>query len=354
MLCVRLDATGDVLMTTPAIRAVKQASPLRRVTLLTSPAGAAVAPLVPEIDDVLVHEASWMKAGTPDADGACERALVALLRAARFDAAVLFTVYSQSPLPAALLCRLADVPLRAAHCRENPYRLLTDWIPEREPHALVRHEVRRQLDLVAHVGCHTRDETLSLRVPPRALAAARARLRARRVASRWIALHPGASAPSRRYPEESFAAVVRLLVADGHDVVLVGGREERALAHRVRHAAHGGARVHVFAGDTDLAELAALLWQAPLLIANNSGPVHVAAAVGTPVVVLYALTNPQHGPWMVPQRVLSHEVSCKYCYKSVCPEGHHDCLRAIAPESVLDAARALLDPGSAARHAMPA
>ena len=78
------------------------------------------------------------------------------------------------------------------------------------------------------------------------------------------------------------------------------------------------------------------------LIAKNTGPVHIAAAVGTPVVELYALTNPQHTPWAVPHRVLSHHVACKYCYKSICPEGHHDCLRRIPPADVVAAARSLL------------
>ena len=72
-------------------------------------------------------------------------------------------------------------------------------------------------------------------------------------------------------------------------------------------------------------------------MANNTGPVHIAAAVGTPVVDLYALTNPQHTPWGVPNRVLFHDVPCKYCYKSVCPQGHHDCLRLVRPEDVVTA-----------------
>src|SRR5205823_14157314 len=91
----------------------------------------------------------------------------------------------------------------------------------------------------------------------------------------------------------------------------------------------------------DLAELAALISLAPVLIANNTGPVHVAAALGTPVVDLYALTNPQHTPWAVPNRVLNHDVPCKYCYKSVCPQGHHNCLRLVTPPAVAQAAREL-------------
>jgi ADP-heptose:LPS heptosyltransferase len=79
-----------------------------------------------------------------------------------------------------------------------------------------------------------------------------------------------------------------------------------------------------------------------VLIANNSGPVHLAAAVGTPVVDLYALTNPQHTPWGVPSRVLSHDVPCRNCFKSICPYGHNDCLRRISPSAVVRAALELL------------
>jgi ADP-heptose:LPS heptosyltransferase len=80
-----------------------------------------------------------------------------------------------------------------------------------------------------------------------------------------------------------------------------------------------------------------------VLITNNTGPAHIAAAVGTPVVDVYALTNPQHTPWRVSSRVLSFDVPCKNCFKSVCPHGHNDCLRRIEPEAVARAAFELLD-----------
>jgi ADP-heptose:LPS heptosyltransferase len=101
-----------------------------------------------------------------------------------------------------------------------------------------------------------------------------------------------------------------------------------------------------FAGVLDLPHLAALLAVAPVFIGNNSGPAHLAAAVGTPVVDLYALTNLQHAPWGVPSRVLAHDVPCKGCRKSICPLGHHACLRGVPPVSVVAAALALLDPVS--------
>jgi ADP-heptose:LPS heptosyltransferase len=84
------------------------------------------------------------------------------------------------------------------------------------------------------------------------------------------------------------------------------------------------------------------LSRARVLISNNTGAVHVAAAVGTAVVDLYALTNPQHTPWQVPSRVLFHDVACKFCYKSTCPQEHHDCLRLVTPDEIVSAAVNLL------------
>jgi lipopolysaccharide heptosyltransferase II len=332
VLAVRLDAIGDVLMTTPALRALKAVEGTR-VTLLTSPSGARVAPLVPEVDDVVVYRAPWMK----HADGASARADLAMadeLSSRRFDAAVVFTVFSQSPLPAAMLCRLAEIPLRAAHCRENPYQLLTDWIRETEPERGIRHEVRRQLDLVEAVGRTTPDDRLSLRVPDDARACVREVLSSAGVdpAGRWVAVHPGATAPSRRYPAESFADAASRLVRAGFRVVFTGSADEAELIASIRSAVSGPTLS--LAGRLDLAELAAVIELAPVFLTNNTGPAHVAAAVGTPVVDLYALTNPQHTPWRVPSRVLFHDVPCRNCFSSVCREGHHRCLRGVAPSDV--------------------
>jgi lipopolysaccharide heptosyltransferase II len=343
VLCVRLDSLGDVLMTTPAVRALKESHPGRRITLLTSPSGAEVASLVPEIDKILVYDAPWMKATAPRTNSGPDHTLADLLRRLRFEGAVIFTVYSQNPLPAAFLCYLADIPLRLAHCRENPYQLLTHWVHDPEPAAGVRHEVRRQLDLVRTIGCRTTNERLSLRFSVTARRRAEQCLREAgvRLKRPWVLIHPGATAPSRRYPPELFAAVARQLVADlGLQIVFTGSEQERELVITIQKMME--APSHSLAGRLGLEELAALLDRAPLLIANNTGPVHMAAAVGTSVVDLYALTNPQHTPWAVPHRVLSHDVPCKYCYKSVCPEGHHDCLRRVPPEAVVAAARELL------------
>jgi lipopolysaccharide heptosyltransferase II len=343
ILCVRLDSLGDVLMTTPAMRALKESGPNRRITLLTSPSGARIAGFIPEIDEVIEYEAPWMKASSPLSDSRSEFSLAALLKQSSFDGAVIFTVYTQNPLPAAFLCYLAEIPLRLAHCRENPYQLLTDWVIEKDGDRAVRHEVRRQLDLVAAIDANTRNERLSMMVSETAEEAGLRKLEQAGLDPNqlWVMIHPGASAASRRYPVEGFAEVGRLIIDElGAQVVFTGSKTEIPLVEEIQNRMEA-ASISV-AGQLDLGELAACLAVCPLLISNNTGPVHIAAAVGAPVVDLYALTNPQHTPWMTPNRVLFHDVPCKFCYKSICPEGHHDCLRRVTPERVVEAASDLL------------
>jgi lipopolysaccharide heptosyltransferase II len=342
LLCVRLDSAGDVLMTTPALNALKEAVPGRHLTLLTSPSGARAARLVPAVDEIIEYEAPWMK--SPGTNVAADRALVNRLAAGRYEGAVIFTVYSQNPLPAAYLVHLAGVPLCLAHCRENPYHLLSDWVPDPEPQKSVRHEVRRQLDLVATTGAYPSSEALSItlpRVARRRAAAALATLRVPRDGPLIVA-HVGATAASRRYPPQRFAEALALIV-DEHraSVVLTGDASEVALVEAVRAAALTA--TYSLAGCLEFAELCAVIEAADLLVSNNTAPVHIAAAVGTPVVDLYALTNPQHVPWQVPHRLLYRDVPCRYCYKSDCPAGHHDCLARVAPAEVAEAVRALLD-----------
>jgi len=333
---------GDVLMTTPALRALKASLPGRRITLLASNSGAEIANFITEVDHVIRYQAPWMKSSTARG-AALDHNMIALLAREGFDAAVIFTVYSQNPLPAALLCHLSGIPLRLAHCRENPYQLLTDWIPDSEPTTHVRHEVRRQLDLVAAVDCYTGDERLSCNVPAADIEWAKLHLYKANINSSkpWIVVHPGASAPSRRYPSELWIeALKKLSLSLKCPMVFTGTSDEMPLIESIRSELPSD--TYSFAGELSLGKLAAIISLAPLLLCGNTGPAHLAAALGTSVVDLYALTNPQHTPWQVPHRVLFHDVPCRFCYKSVCPQGHHDCLRQVSPDDVAAAGIALL------------
>jgi lipopolysaccharide heptosyltransferase II len=343
VLCVRLDNMGDVLMTTPALRALKAQRPGRRLTLLASRSGAAVAPYLPEVDAVVPYEAPWVKnASSPPEE---YQATLARLQAMHFDAAVIFTVYSQSALPAALMCYSAGIPRILAHSRENPYHLVTDWAREIEPLPEPRHEVQRQLDLVAMVGAGTDQTTLSFRTTETDHAELNEVLRTHGVgpSGGWVLAHCGATAPSRRYPAALFAQAIDMLQGAGENVILTGGNGERALVQEVVARSGNPGRLVNLAGRLTLGQLGALIERAGVLVSNNSGPVHMAAALGTPVVDLYALTNPQHTPWQVPHRLLYHDVPCRNCYRSVCPQGHHACLSAVEPWRVAQAAFELLE-----------
>ena len=343
ILCVRLDAMGDVLMTTPALQALRHSLPHCRLTLLTSASGAEAGRLAPSIEEVIVYEAPWMKSAAPRESSAPDHAMAQQLRNRHFDGAVIFTVYTQSALPAAFLCLLADIPLRLAHCRENPYRLLTDWVNELEPDTCIRHEVRRQLDLVAAIGCTGPDDRLTITIGSNAseqvdrlLSPCIDRKRC------WIVIHPGATALSRRYPLASFAAVAgQLARRHACQIVWTGSQAEAGMIDEAQQAMQEPSVS--LAGRLSVEELASVIAKAPLVISNNTSAVHLASAAGTPVVDLYALTNPQHTPWRVPNRVLFEDVPCRFCYKSVCPEGHHRCLQGVSPDAVVEAALELLN-----------
>ena len=362
VLAVRLDNLGDVLVTSPALRAIKESLPQISLTLLASPVGAQVGRLNPYVDDVIVYQAPWMDPWSQlPQDTDRERAMVETVAAGRFDGAIIFTSFRQSSLPAAYLCYMAGIPLRLAASIDGPGSLLTTR--HKHPEHMM-HEVERGLDLVGAIGLGADADDLVLKTPDDA----RVRLAQRlpspprepspptplptageggRRGGLLVVVHPGCSMPARTYPWQMFGRVVDLLVERmGATVVVTGAADERELVERVRGCVQEPNRDRVLgmAGTLPFDEFCALIERADLTITNNTGTMHVSAAVKTPVVALFALTNPpeQWGPWRVPHRQLYHEVSCRICYKRACPY-NHECLTLVSPEAVVEAARELLD-----------
>jgi lipopolysaccharide heptosyltransferase II len=306
ILIIRPDNMGDLLMTTPAIRALKETFGAK-ITVLTSSMAAGVAAMIPEIDETINFDVPWVKLQQTGGEEAVLD-IVSQLKQRRFDAAVIFTVYSQNPLPTVMLAYLAGIPLRLAYCRENPYQLLTNWVPDKEPYDFIKHQVRRDLDLVASVGAFTSNEHLSLQVP-NAVSEVEQKLQDAGVDLQqpWLLMHAGVSESKREYPNELWADAVKKVVQDlGYQVLLTGSPSEQELCGRISNIAGEG--VFNVAGSFKLNEFAALVKLAPVLVSVNTGTIHIAAATDTPVVVLYALTNPQHTPWMVPSQVLPFAV----------------------------------------------
>lgn len=308
ILCVRADNMGDVLMSAPAMRALKQTFQCR-ITLLTSKMGALIAPFVPEVDDTLVCDIPWVKAVEAQ-DGKAALQLVQQIQAGRFDCAVIFNVYSQSALPAATLLYMAGVPVRLAYSRENPYGLLTHWVPDQEPYQLIRHQVERDLALVAYIGAATRDEKLAITYSKECLLRTQQKVLKKTgvgPGNRYLVIHPGVSELKREYPADKWAtAVAGLHNATGLPVLISGSVADSPLAEKI--IAEAGVGCYSLAGHLTIEEWIALIAGAALVVSVNTATVHVAAAVQTPVVVLYALTNPQHTPWLVQNTILPYSV----------------------------------------------
>jgi ADP-heptose:LPS heptosyltransferase len=307
ILVVRLDNLSDLLMATPAIQAIRQSSPQARITLLGSRSGAALARHAPAIDDVIPYDAPWARS-SPHGD-LTDRRVLTTLRRGHFDAAIIFSACTQSALPAALMCRLAGIPLRLAHSRENPYELVTDWVPDRdECREGMRHEVARQLDLVRAVGFHTANERLVFRYAANDVLNMRRKFIAAGgdLNRPYIVTHPGATAAPHRYPAEQLGVAADGIGRDtGCQVVYSGGHDEQALVACAR-AEMTGPSISL-AGQLTLGELAALIAGAEVAVCNIGGPAHIAAAVETPVVVLDAWPQPQHTPWRAKAHVLKHD-----------------------------------------------
>ncbi|MEZ2334879.1 glycosyltransferase family 9 protein [Mucilaginibacter sp. RCC_168] len=307
ILCIRPDNMGDLLMTGPALRALKTSFGAK-ITVLTSSMAAGIARFMPEIDEVITCDLPWVKTESP-VDVSIFEQTVALLKQKQFDAAVIFTVYSQNPLPTVILAYLAGIPRRLAYCRENPYLLLTEWVPDKEPYSIIKHQVRRDLDLVGSVGASTEDESLNLKIATDAKERVISKLQQKSINTDkpWLILHPGVSEVKRQYPKKNWVDTGHSLVNElGYQLLITGSTGEKQLTEDLQKAIGKGS--YAMGGLFTLEEFIALIEMAVAVVSVNTGTVHIAAASGTPCVVLYAQTNPQHTPWKAPNCVLPFSV----------------------------------------------
>lgn len=334
VLAVRLDNIGDVVMLGPALRTLHEALPGVHITLMASPAGSQVAPLLPWVDDVLTQRVVWQDAsGAMPLDPQRELELVATLREGRYDAALVFTSFSQSPYPPAYACYLAGIPIRVGQSKEFGGSLLTH---RAKPLPDSAHQAERNLFLLESAGFEVTRRDLELRVPAAVQERVDHLLHSIGIAPHlpFAVLAPGASCPARMYDPRRFAQVARLLVQEARlPVVVVGSERERELiAPIVEQGISGIAPV---VGQTTIPELAGIIRRAALVVANDSGPMHMADAFRRPMVILYSGTEleSQWGPRAAPTRLLRRPTPCSPCYNFTCPY-NMECLD-IPPEEVL-------------------
>lgn len=321
LLAVRLDSAGDVLLTGPAVRAL--ANIHGDVTFLASPTGAEVARMLPGVGDVIVFDAPWTGIHPAPANAAGIESLCERLASMGFGAAVIFTSFHQSSLPMALLLRMAHVPWIGAASQDFPGSLLD------LRHELVGdHEAERMLSLaMACGGTLAPGDDAGLRL--------RGVLPASGLPEDYVVLHPGTSVGARRWPVSHWRSLAQLLADSGQEFVVTGAPHERTLT-----AAVAGDLGTDLGGHTNWQQLAGVLTGAQCVIVANTGPAHLAAAVGTPVVSLFAPTVPasRWRPFGVPHVLLtSPDAPCSGGRYIECPFPGHPCLTDITPEKVFSA-----------------
>lgn len=343
VLVARLDSMGDVLLAGPAVRAVARAAD---VVMLCGPRGAEAGSLLPGVRDVMVWDAPWISDPAPPVTGGRIDQLIHRVRAARVDEAVILTSFHQSPLPLALVLRLAGIGRIAGASVDYAGSLLDvrlrpgEDLPEDIP------EVDRACAIAEAAGFPAEaDRRLRVRDIPDAAPLVGE--------GRYTVLHPGAAVGARRWPAEGFAATARLLAEAGRRVVVTGSDGERDIAALVAGA--GGPDAVDLAGACDLRLLAGVLAGADAVVVGNTGPAHLAAAVGTPVVSLFSPVVPaiRWAPYGVPVALLGdQDAPCRGTRARDCPVPGHPCLAGVAPEEVATAAVRLADAQKADPMAM--
>lgn len=324
----RLDSLGDVLICGPAVRAAAAAHD--RVVFLAGPRGGAAAEMLPGVDRVLRWCAGWVDFDAGPVTAGAVTELVAVLAAERADALLICTSFHQSPLPLALIGRMAGLPWIGAICTDYPGRLLD----LRHPDPGEIPEPLRALSLAQAAGWRLpRGDDGRLRVKP--LPRLAGLLRAALGGGDYVVFHPGAAVPARRPSSLRSAEMVRALAQAGRHVVVTGDSAERDLTSRV-----AGEFAADLGGRTTLAELGAVFAGARAVVAPNTGPAHLAAAVGAPVVSLFAPVVPagRWRPYGVPVVLCGDQTApCRGSRARHCPVAGHPCLDGIAADDVVAA-----------------
>ena len=343
ILLARLRLIGDVVFTTPLIRALRRRFPDAHLTYLVEPPAVPVLRGNPHLNELIVVP---RQTGVARILG--DLAMARALRRARFDVAIDFHGGPRS----AFLTWASGAPMRIGYTIAGRSWMYTHVV-DRSADLAPRHSVLNQCDLLKPLGIETCDpavDAYEMAEDRDAAAGVDARLRELGITRDHdvVVMHVSAGNPFRRWPAESFTRVAAALVkgASNRRVILVSGPSEQAAAAAIAAAARsaaGAAGPRIVAGEYDLAELRALVARAAVYIGGDSGPLHVAATTRTPIVELLGPTLAERSrPWRddrcFTEIVDAGALSCRPCRQRTCAPGDFRCLSGIAPERVLAAA----------------
>ncbi len=333
---------GDAVLTLPALEALDGQFPLAEITLLARPWVAGLFAGHPAVDRMIEYRSEDTHRGLRG-----RWHLAATVKAGGFDLAVLFP----NSMEAAVVPWLAGIPRRIGHPTDGRRCLLTHMVSNES--AAGRHQVEWYLAVVRALGA---DGTRTVRLPVTEAVRRRSGelLRQYGIAPTGllVALNPGSAyGNAKRWPVDRFAAVAdRLVESRGATILLIGSEGERPVLDTV--AAHMRRPAVNLGGRTDLPALVGVLERVNLLLSNDTGAMHVAVAVGTPVLAIFGPTDAvATGPLGRRARVVSASVPCSPCLLRECPIDHR-CMTGVTIAQVLQGAQALLDTAIAS-HVVP-
>ena len=320
---------GDAVLAIPALKAVRSHFPGAEITLLVRPWVAGLFTSAPFIDKV------WREA-KPSKLGDWTR-ITRDIRASQFDLALLLPNSFES----ALMMFLARVPRRIGYATDGRRWMLTSSI---EPPAGSRHQVHYYLDLVKALQAGAERPSIEIESTPEERADARTLLREEGIpdSEHFLVLNPGAAYGSaKRWHEDRFAEVADILAREmSLNVAIIGSAAERPIAEQIRGLMKS--RTAVLSGKTSLETLIGVLAESSLMITNDSGPMHIAAALGVPTVAVFGSTDERvTAPFGPRTRVVKNPVECSPCLLRECPIDHR-CMNGVSVEDVCKAARELV------------
>lgn len=329
---------GDAIMTTPALRTIRQNFPQAEITLLALPWVADVFRASPRVDRILAYERAGRHAGL-----AGKLRLAGDLRKEGFDAAILL----QNAFEAAFITLAARIPIRAGYTTDGRGLLLTHGV-KKTAAVKGRHQVHYYQEMLRGLGCEPAGNELELAVTPAAEGWAAEFVRTRVAAgARIIGLNPGAAyGPAKRWPSDRFAALAGELLRLPETVLFLFGTDaDREAAATIAAVAGNSGRVLDLTGRTTLAQAIGLISRCRVFVTNDSGLMHVAGALNTPLVAIFGSTDPvATGPFCQRASVVRSELPCSPCLETHCPKGHLQCMAAIGVAEVLAAVREQLAP----------
>ena len=345
VLVMQLDDSGSIVMLSPALRTLREALPHAELTLMTSVAGGQLAPLLPWVDNVMIDQAVG-----PDGSGSRsinpreEIAFVERLRRHNFSVALIFTSVSQSPLRAASACYMAGIPYRVGFAKGMSGLILSHAAT---PLSEDVHQVDRNLRLLEAIGISSSNSRTELNIPENVENRANELLSIAglKLNIPYIVLAPGSVGAVSQYSPNHFAVVAHILSAQTEQQLVVVGNSSQAKAIvPVLQVANENlyGNIYSLVEKTTLPELAAIIRQASLTIANNSVSMHFADVFGRPMVILHSESE-MSNQWMprnASARLLSRPAICSRCNQVECPNGIN-CLD-VRPEEVAIAALEML------------